>query len=189
MSSTSSMRSMAERGDQDDDALLEAARNGDQDAWQAGRVSRAVGCGAVARAHRLSSADAENVFQVTFLRLVTHIDPFWSRDASGAWLAATARDECLRVLRRSGRTVPSSDDQVLESADSLLPAIESRRLEGERHAALHAAVSRLPEHWQRLLRVLMADPEPGRALDMPIGSIGPTRGRCLKRLRQELGGI
>ena len=106
---------------------------------------------------------------MTFLRLVTHIDTIREPGRVGAWLATTARYECLRILRRSGRTVPSSDDQVLDGADPLLAPMESSLVGSERQAALHAALSRLPERCQRLLRVLMADPEPsyeevGRAL-------------------------
>jgi RNA polymerase sigma factor (sigma-70 family) len=142
----------------------------------------------------LGSADAEDVFQVTFLRLVTHIDTIRDPARVGAWLATTARNECLRVLRRAGRAIPSDDDAVLDAADPLLPELASNLLADERQTALHAALARLSEPCQRLLRVLMADPEPsylevGEALGMPIGSIGPTRGRCLKHLRRELGSI
>ncbi|HEX2046404.1 MAG TPA: sigma-70 family RNA polymerase sigma factor [Acidimicrobiales bacterium] len=177
----------------DDHALVEAARHGDQAAWDALVACYGSRVWAVARAHRLSNADAEDVFQVTFLRLVTHIDTIRDPSRVGAWLATTARHECLRILRRSGRVLPSNDE-TLDAADPLLPPLESRLVESERHAALHAALGRLPDLCQRLLRVLMADPEPsyeevGLALDMPIGSIGPTRGRCLKRLRRELEGI
>ncbi len=190
----SSILSVARSGQPDDDALVEAARHGDQAAWDALVACHASRVWAVARAHRLSSADADDVFQVTFLRLMTHLDTIRDPARVGAWLATTARHECLRILRQSGRTVPSDDERVLDRADPLLPPIESRLVERERVAALHAGLARLPERCQRLLRVLMADPEPsyeevGLALDMPVGSIGPTRGRCLKLLRQELAGI
>lgn len=177
-----------------DEGLVKAAQEGDQAAWDAivGRYGSRVW--AVARAHRLNSADAEDVFQVTFLRLVTHIDTIREPNRVGAWLATTARHECLAVLRRGGRAVPSSEDAVMDGPDLLLPSVESRLLADERETALHDALSRLSEPCQRLLRVLMADPEPSYeevslALDMPVGSIGPTRGRCLKHLRRELGGI
>jgi len=177
-----------------DEALVDAARRGDQAAWDALVARHGGRIWAVARAHRLGSADAEDIFQVTFLRLVTHIDTI--RDASkvGAWLATTARHECLRILRRAGRSVPSGDDDVLESPDPLLPPLDSALLADERHVALWDALARLSGPCQRLIRVLMADPEPtyeevSQLLDMPIGSIGPTRGRCLKHLRRELGGI
>ena len=174
--------------------LVEEARKGHQTAWDSIVTKYGSRVWAVARAHRLSSADAEDVFQLTFLRLVTHIDSIRDPSRVGAWLATTARHECLTVLRRAGRAVPSSDDEVMDAADPLLPPLESRLLHDERQAELHAALGRLSPACQRLLRVLMADPEPSyeevsRALDMPIGSIGPTRGRCLKHLRRELGGI
>jgi RNA polymerase sigma factor (sigma-70 family) len=177
-----------------DEGLVEAARRGDQAAWGAIVDTYGSRVWAVARAHRLNAADAEDVFQVTFLRLVTHIETIREPSRIGAWLATTARYESLTVLRRTGRAVPSSDDEVLDAPDPLLPSVESKLLEDERHAELYAALARLSEHCQRLLRLLMADPEPSyeevsRALDMPIGSIGPTRGRCLKHLRREIAGI
>lgn len=184
---------MAGAGTSDAD-LVASASTGDQSAWDAlvGRYGSRVW--AVARAHRLSTADAEDVFQVTFLRLVTHIGTIRDPSRVGAWLATTARHECLRILRRTGRSVPAGDDPVLDAADPLLPPIDRKLLADERQVALWEALSRLSASCQRLLRVLMADPEPtyeevSRALDMPIGSIGPTRGRCLKQLRRELGGI
>ena len=174
--------------------LVEAARNGDQSAWDAIVDKYGSRVWAVARAHRLNSADAEDVFQVTFLRLVTHIDTIREPARVGAWLATTARHECLAVLRRAERAVPSSQDEIMDGPDLLLPSVEARLLTDERQGELHAALGRLSEPCQRLLRVLMADPEPSyeevsRALEMPVGSIGPTRGRCLKHLRRELGGI
>jgi RNA polymerase sigma factor (sigma-70 family) len=177
-----------------DEDLVEAARKGDQSAWDAIVDKYGSRVWAVARAHRLNRADAEDVFQVTFLRLVTHIDTIQEPNRVGAWLATTARYESLTVLRRTGRAIPSSDDQVMDAPDPLLPPVESGLLADERDAELYAALARLSEPCQRLLRLLMADPEPsyeevGRALDMPIGSIGPTRGRCLKHLRREMGGI
>ena len=180
--------------DASDEELLERAGKGDQPAWDAIVARHGSRVWAVARAHRLSSADAEDVFQVTFLRLVTHLGTIRDPSRMGAWLATTARHECLRILRRSGRTIPSGDEETLDAPDPLLPPVESNLLAAERQVAIHAALSRLSEACQRLLRVLMADPEPsyeevGAALDMPIGSIGPTRGRCLKHLRRELEGI
>ena len=177
-----------------DDELVEAARKGDQSSWDALVARHGSRVWAVARAHRLNAADAEDVFQVTFLRLVTHIDTIRDPARVGAWLKTTARHECLRILRTAGRAVPSGDDDVLDSPDPLLPPIEARLEADERQAALHTALGRLSEQCQRLLRVLMADPEPSyeevsEALAMPIGSIGPTRGRCLKHLRRELEGI
>jgi RNA polymerase sigma factor (sigma-70 family) len=192
VSPPSTMTAVADEASDAD--LMKSASAGDQSAWDA-LVDRYKGrVWAVVRAHRLSTADGEDVFQVTFLRLVTHIETIRDPSRVGAWLATTARHECLRILRRAGRSIPSDDDAVLDAADPLLPAVDSKLITDERQVALWSAIGRLSAACQRLLRVLMADPEPSyeevsRALGMPIGSIGPTRGRCLKHLRSELGGI
>lgn len=177
-----------------DSELLGSAAAGDQQAWDALVARHGSRVWAVARAHRLSTADAEDVFQVTFLRLVTHLGTIRDPDRVGAWLATTARHECLRLLRRSGRSVPAGDDDVLDTPDQDAPGVDARMLVDERQVALWDALGRLSAPCQRLLRALMGDPEPSyeevsRALGMPIGSIGPTRGRCLKHLRRELRGI
>lgn len=181
-------------GEASDADLVKSASVGDQWAWDALVERYQSRVWAIARAHRLGTADAEDVFQVTFLRLVTHIGTIRDPSRIGAWLATTARHECLRLLRRAGRSLPSDDDAVLDAADPLTPPVDLRLLVGERRVALWKALGRLSAQCQRLLRVLMADPEPSydevsKALAMPIGSIGPTRGRCLKHLRRELSGI
>ncbi len=171
--------------------LVARAATGDQDAWDR-LVARYSGLlWAVARGHRLSHADAADVLQTTWLRLVENLDRLRHREAVGGWLATTARRECLRVLRRAGRQAPAEIDD-LERADPDLPAPDASLLASERDATLWRAFAGLPARCQVLLRVLMADPSPsyeevGAALDMPIGSIGPTRGRCLRRLRGLLG--
>ena len=146
---------------------------------------------AVARARCLSSADAEDVFQVRFLRLVTHIDTVPEPLRVAAPLATTARFECLTVLRRRGRAVPSCHNEVLDAPTRCSHPANSRLLADERTPSSTPpcpAVRALPT---AVGPVLMADPEPSyeevrRALEMPIGSIGPTRGRCLKHLQREL---
>jgi RNA polymerase sigma factor (sigma-70 family) len=107
----------------------------------------------------------------------------------GAWLATTARRECLRVIRESDRSVPyGGEAPELPSSDS--PPGEALLI-SERDDALWRAFARLRLSDQALLRLLMADPRPpyeeiAAALDIPIGSIGPTRQRALARLRREL---
>ncbi|HEV2753269.1 MAG TPA: sigma-70 family RNA polymerase sigma factor, partial [Solirubrobacteraceae bacterium] len=141
---------------------------------------------AVTRAHRLGDADAADVAQTTWLRLVEHLDRLDDPARVGAWLATTARRECLRVLRRCAQLVPHCDD-LPEPADDAA-AHDSALLAQERDAALWAAFAGLGDRDRSLLRMLMADPAPsyeeiGAALGMPIGSIGPTRARALQRLR------
>lgn len=176
--------------------LVAAAARGDQEAWNA-LVSRYAGLvWAVARSFRLDDADAGDVSQTCWLRLVEHLGRLRDPERVGAWLATTARNEAMRILRRSGRQVPVGDGHELDVADASQPAPDRGVLTAERDEVLWRAFESLPARCRALLRVLMADPPPtyeevSAALDMPIGSIGPTRGRCLERLRKnaELAGI
>lgn len=144
---------------------------------------------AITRAHRLSEADAADVAQTAWLRLVQNFDRLEEPARVGAWLATTARRECLRKLRASSRELPEPEPPGPQGHES--EPIDSALLEAERDAALWSAFGRLTESDQALLRMLVSDPQPsygeiGSALRMPVGSIGPTRGRALERLRREL---
>ena len=174
-------------------ALLAQAADGSQDAWDAivRRFERLVW--AVARSYRLDSADAADVVQTTWLRLVEHLTRINDPERLGAWLATTARREALRVARRSGREQLDGDDELAAVPDATA-SVEESLLSSERDAVVLRAVRRLDERCQRLLRVLSASPPPrydavAEALGMPIGSIGPTRGRCLQRLRTALADL
>ena len=178
-------------GDVDTTTLLEAAARGDQASWDA-LVERYAGLlWSIARAHRLSDADAADVVQTTWLKLVEHLGRIKDPERLSGWLATTARHECLRQIRRTDRERPT-DDQVWQSEPAPGPAVDASLLLGERDAALWRALEKLPDQCRRLLRVLMATPPPSyaevaAALDMRIGSIGPTRQRCLGRLRERAG--
>jgi DNA-directed RNA polymerase specialized sigma24 family protein len=94
------------------------------------------------------------------------------------------------VLRVRGRAIPSGDDSLLDPIDTEAPEPGERVTTEERDVVLWRALEAISDRCQQLLRVLMADPAPsyeevGAALEMPIGSIGPTRARCLDRLRRE----
>jgi RNA polymerase sigma factor (sigma-70 family) len=147
---------------------------------------------AVVRGHRLSSADAADVVQTTWLRLAENLDRLQDPSRVGAWLATTARRESLRTLRKLARELPA--ERPPEPPQGEDAPVDRRLLQADRDAALWAAFARLSPREQRLLRMLATDPPPsykeiGRALAMPIGSIGPTRGRALQRLRRGLGGL
>lgn len=172
-------------------ALVQAAARGDQAAWDALVERFANLVWSVARAHRLGDADAADVSQTTWLRLVEHLDRLRDPDRVAGWLATTARNECLRVLRKSGRQVPTGDDRDLDAGTDDDAAPDLPLLTAERDSGLWRAFATLAPRCQTLLRVLMADPPPAydeiaAMLDMPVGSIGPTRGRCLEHLRQRL---
>ena len=171
--------------------LVPRAATGDRQAWESlvARYERLVW--GVVRSHRLGDADAADVFQTTWLRLLEHLDSLRNPDAVGGWLATTARNECLRVLRHQSRQIPTADDQIPEEP---VPAqIDDALLADERDAALWRAFATLSARCQALLRMLAADPAPSYeeisgALGMPVGSIGPTRGRCLESLRRSVAG-
>lgn len=168
--------------------LTGRAASGDEAAWNEliERYSRLLW--AIAAQHRLGPADAADVYQTTWLRLVEHIDRIADPERVGAWLATTARRECLRVIQVAGRQVPVGDDFPELVAPATDPA--AGLLRAERDAELRQAMSCLRERDELLLLALVADAAPGYAeiaetLGMPIGSIGPTRARSLDRVRRE----
>jgi RNA polymerase sigma factor (sigma-70 family) len=169
--------------------LVRDAAGGDQGAWNqlVDRYSRLVW--AVARGHRLAHADSADVFQTTWLRLVEHLGRLRDPEQLAGWLSTTARHESLRVLRLGRRERP--DDIAGESNDSGDAGPETALLASEERASVAAAYTRLSERCQGLLRLVVAEPglsyaNVARALGIPVGSIGPTRGRCLEQLRRLL---
>jgi RNA polymerase sigma factor (sigma-70 family) len=176
-------------GANDTKLLVRAAARGDQEAWNRLVDRYSALLWAIARSHRLDGAEAADVVQGSWLRLVENLETIRTPEGVGSWLATTARRECLRTIRRTARVQPS--DQM-ESLSPVEPSeIDGGLLDAERNASLWQAFQRLPRRDQQLLRLLTADPAPsydeiGAALGMPIGSIGPTRARALGRLRREL---
>ena len=167
--------------------LLAAARAGDEAAWAAlvRRYSGAVR-GAL-RGFRLNAADEEDLTQITWMRLFEHGASVRTPDALPGWLATTARREAMRRQSAAIREVPTDPGDWPESSAFEDPAAEL--LLEERRSALRRALPALPPRQRALAELLVREPEPSyaelcAALDMPVGSIGPTRGRCLERLRR-----
>jgi RNA polymerase sigma factor (sigma-70 family) len=168
--------------------LVRRATDGDWWAWerlidQYGRL-----IWATAHSFKLAESDAADVVQATWLRLLENIHRLEYPERVGSWLAATARHECLRSLTARKKIVLSLDETPLDRVELHEPEIDERLLAEERAQTVREALSRLPRQWQRLLELLMADPPASYAeisdqLGLPMGSIGPTRGRCLERLR------
>jgi RNA polymerase sigma factor (sigma-70 family) len=173
------------------DELVRRARQGDQLAWDH-IVARYSGLlWAVTRSYRLASAQADDVAQTCWLRLVEHLDRIRDPEHLGAWLATTARRESLRVLRAAAREAPVPDEVTASMLDVQVESPELLAILSDQATRLWQAFKRLPEHCFRLLRSLLAAPPPSyaevaAALGIPIGSIGPTRMRCLKLLRSQL---
>ncbi|MFN2494392.1 MAG: RNA polymerase sigma factor [Pseudonocardiaceae bacterium] len=174
--------------------LFRRAEAGDQAAWNAlvDRYTKLLW--SVARAHRLGDADAADVVQTTWLRLVEHFGRISDPERLAGWLATTARRECLHMLRRAGREVVApSEDALLDVVDERSAPVDARLLAEERDVALWSCFERLSVRCQVLLRILMATPPAdyvtvAATLGMPVGSIGPTRGRCLDQLRKLAAG-
>jgi RNA polymerase sigma factor (sigma-70 family) len=169
--------------------LVKGAASGDQQAWNDLVDRYAPTVWAVARGHRLNAADAADVTQTTWLRLLEHLHRIEQPERVGAWLATTARRESLRVLRLSGRQVPSADDFANMADSRISESPEHDIAVRERAGLINKLVDQLPVRSQILLRLLSADSplsyrEITEALEMPIGSIGPTRARALEQLRR-----
>jgi RNA polymerase sigma factor (sigma-70 family) len=169
-------------------SLVRRAADGDKWAWERLVDQYARLIWAMTRDFKLIESDAADVAQATWLRLLEHIDRLDHPARVGAWLATTARHECLRSLAARKRIVLMHDDSVLAEAEAPGPGLDERLLADERAQAVREALSHLPWRWQRMLQLLMSDPpasyqEISDELGLPIGSIGPTRGRCLERLR------
>ena len=167
--------------------LLDRAAAGDQSAWDALTDRYTNLLWSVARAMRLTEADAADAVQATWLRLVEKLGTIRDPDRLPGWLATTIRRECLALLRQRTKVVPTEDFDDLAGADDA--AVDQDLLLQERDAALWRAFEQISAQCRALLRVLMADPPPSYAtvavaLDMPVGGIGPTRQRCLATLRR-----
>jgi len=167
--------------------LMRLAGDGDMHAWNGlvERYGRLIW--SITVRFKLEESDAADVVQTTWMRLIEHIDRIDQPDRVGSWLAATARNECLRYVAAHKRIVLVHEDEEFDGADRG-PAVDEALLAAERAEAVREAMTQLPPQWQRLIQLLMADPPVSYAeiadqLGVPIGSIGPTRGRCLAKLR------
>ena len=168
-------------------ALVTRAAEGDPVAWEEIVDRYAPLVWSICRRFQLSGQEIEDVAQNVWLLLVEHCGRLREPAALPGWLATTARRECLRVLtaaQKSERTVTKLDETLQFASDTV---IGEEILAAERNAAWRAAFAELPPRCQKMLAMLMTDPpysyaEISAALNIPVGSIGPQRARCLDRL-------
>jgi RNA polymerase sigma factor (sigma-70 family) len=173
-------------------ALVHAAVQGDKAAWDELVARFAPLVGSVAARYRLNEADAADVSQTVWLRLVQHLSSLREPAALPGWIVTTTRNEALRVLKIRQRT--NSFDPLLDPPRSRGPGEEHRDIDedlmrDERHEALLSAFGELSSRHRELLSLLLTDPpvpyaEISRRLGIPVGAIGPTRARALDRLRK-----
>jgi RNA polymerase sigma factor (sigma-70 family) len=169
--------------------LVTAAARGDEGAWDLIVKRYLPLVYSVMRSFRLSRSDAQDVNQAVWLRLVEHLDDIRDPRALPGWIAVTTRHEALHLLGSRKRTVlidPMSS-QVFDDQPLSAPTDEDL-LRSERRQVLREALAELPQKQRELLLLLVADPpvsytEISKRLGIPVGSIGPTRARCLERLR------
>lgn len=168
--------------------LVARARDGHQAAWDELVERYAPLVWSICRRYRLYDTDSQDVGQSVWLRLVERLATLREPAALPGWIATTTERECLRLVRlgrRSQPIDPLENERVL--ADDDIPVDQDMLLQ-ERRLAVRAGFTQLSERCQRLLLMLIEDPpkqysEISRALQMPLGSIGPNRARCLDRLR------
>ncbi len=170
--------------------LVLAARQGDLVAYEEVIRRYEHFVWSVVRSFRLGNADAHDAVQGTWLRLVENLGRIRDPEHLGSWLATTASRECLRILRRGARETWDVEERLAQRPDESASP-EQNAIDGLMAGLLWEQLDVLPPRGRALLRAMSSSDAPAyaelsRTMDMPIGSIGPTRGRYLRRLKQHL---
>lgn len=183
------MQMMLDAESQTTEDLVLRARQGDSRSYEelVERHQRQVW--AAVRGFRLSDADAHDAVQMTWLRLVENLDRLNEPSRLGAWLTTTAKRECLRLIRRRNREIGTPEEFFDAVADEREPNPEDQVTQEAMAEVLWDLVGELPVRAQDLLKAVtstdrLAYADISKATGMAVGSIGPTRGRYLSRLRK-----
>jgi RNA polymerase sigma factor (sigma-70 family) len=168
-------------------ALMNAARQGSDDALGQIVTEFSPLMWHIARTAGLSPGDAEDVLQTVWMRLVEQLNDIRTPAALAGWLATTTRREAWKVRAAERRQIPADQESFTGLPDQG-PGSEEQVMVDDQRRTLWAAIRQLSPRCQELLRIVAFAPRPDYAavaagLGMPIGSIGPTRGRCLAKLR------
>ena len=174
-------------------ALLRSAADGDRQAWDRLVDRYADLVWSICRKLGMNSEDAADAVQLTWLALLENLDRIREPERLAGWLATTCRRQCLSIMRRSRPTV-HVEDELMERLLSHGSAADEAVLTAEQFALVWQAFRQLSELCQRVLRALVVEAEDGPPsyrvvaanLQMPVGSLGPTRARCLGQLRKLL---
>jgi RNA polymerase sigma factor (sigma-70 family) len=169
--------------------LVALARAGDQRAWREIMTRYGGLVRAVVGSFRLQEADAADTVQNVWMRAVERLDSVREPERLGGWLRTTARRECLTRATATVRTHPDSllADALIDST----PGPEALLLQDEARRAVRSAIDHLEGRRRRLIDALFYDETDHYAdiaerIEMPVGSIGPTRARTLRDLRERL---
>jgi RNA polymerase sigma factor (sigma-70 family) len=182
--------------------LVDAARAGCPGAWRAVVERYDDGLHAIGRGYGLDAATVDDAVQQTWLSAVTHLAALREPAALSGWLRSILHRECLKAANRARREIPVVEQHLGEPVSAAHVTLrgappqapEDQAIRRAQIAALRAAVrERLSAREQQLMTLLSDAQEHSytdiaRALDVPIGSIGPTRARCLAKLRPLLAG-
>jgi len=174
-----------------DEALIASCREGSEAAWHVlvGRYERLVYT--VPLRYGFGRSEADDVFQAVWMTLLKHLGNLEQPERLSAWLVTTAKRECWQrrrgadYERRTTLAPETMPEENWEDEDNLEEIIGRF----EQYRALDQLLQQLDDRCRELLYYLYYDPaspsyeEIGRYLDMPVGAIGPTRARCLKKLR------
>jgi RNA polymerase sigma factor (sigma-70 family) len=170
--------------------LLGGIHDGDPASWD--EIIRRYGnlVSATVRTFRLQEADAVDAMQMTWLRLAENAHRVQFPERLGGWLATTARRECLHILRQ-GKLGPIFTDVAPEPASGRSAGPEQRSIDANTRQTLRKLIDELPPLRRTLIRMLFTDNpcsynEIARIAGIPLGGIGPTRGRALRQLRDKL---
>ena len=172
--------------------MVNAARQGSMDALGQLVTELSPLLWHTARAAGLSSDDAQDVVQTVWMRLLSHLDGIRTSAALTSWLVVTTRREAWRV-RAAGRRQLPADHNWFSVLPDRRPGAEEQVISDDQRRELWVAIGQLPPRCQELLRIIAFVPRPdyqvvAAELGMAVGSIGPTRGRCLAKLRALLAG-
>jgi RNA polymerase sigma factor (sigma-70 family) len=167
--------------------LLDAVRDGSRDALGQITAELSPMLWHVARAAGLNTDDAEDVVQTVWERLLSHLADIRVAPALVSWLVVTTRHEAWRIRTMGRRQLPA-DQEWLTALPDHATGTEEQVVMDEQYRALWLAVGQLSAQCQELLRIVAFVPRPdyqsvSAELGMPVGSIGPTRGRCLDKIR------
>jgi RNA polymerase sigma factor (sigma-70 family) len=185
---------MSEFAGLSDAELISRCLNKDAEAWEAliRRYQRLIA--SITAKFRLSPEDAADVFQLVSITLFKQLSALKRDSKLSSWFITVTVRECWKLRRKSGRNTTIDDSAWSEVADSADPDVatsEAHVLMLERQQLVRTALERLSGQCQLLLRKLFYSEEISYAelsaeISMPVASIGPTRGRCLARLKLEL---
>lgn len=186
------MRRQQERMDTSDEALIQACRAGDSIAWDSLFKKYRQLVFYIPLKYGLTQEDAADIAQHTFTVLLQSLDTLRDSRALGTWLSTVAERQTWRQLQRYKRESTREDKDVAEQLDTLVPREENNNIQRERIEWLNQGLAQLNEKCRQLLVALYFDWEQpsyehiAQRFKLRLGSIGPTRARCLEQLKKLL---